>query len=101
MTKHTVTAIIYDRKGKVLSVGKNNYTKSHPLQARHAGLCNVPYKIFLHAEVHAVTQLSYFQVAHSILVSRYNSKGEPVNARPCSICKSLLDEVGIREIRHT
>ena len=44
-----VTAIIYDKRGRILSIGKNSYVKTHPLQARYAtevGLCE---QVFLHA----------------------------------------------------
>jgi hypothetical protein len=37
-TRHELTAVIYDRKGNVLSIGKNSYIKTHPLQAIHAKL---------------------------------------------------------------
>lgn len=44
--KHTLTAVIYDRKGKVLSVGKNSYTKTHTMMARHANKVGLPEKLF-------------------------------------------------------
>ena len=35
-TKHKITAIIYDKKGRVLSIGQNSYIKTHPYQAKIA-----------------------------------------------------------------
>jgi len=34
--RQNITAIVYDRKGRVLAVGKNSYTKTHPVQAKFA-----------------------------------------------------------------
>ena len=52
--KYAVTAIIYDRKGNVLSMGNNSYIKTHPMQAKYANQVNEPHKVFLHAEIHAI-----------------------------------------------
>lgn len=60
MAKQQITAIIYDRKGEVLSIGQNSYVKTHPLQAKHAEKVGLPYKQFLHAEIHAITRCKHF-----------------------------------------
>ena len=41
-SKQDMTAIIYDRRGRVLSVGKNSYFKTHTLQAKHAAKVGTP-----------------------------------------------------------
>lgn len=99
--RHKVTAIIYDRKGNVLSIGQNNYVKSHPLQARHAARVGEDYKIFLHAEIHAITRCLNLSIAHSISIFRYNEQGEPVLAKPCAICASAIKQTSIKKIIHT
>jgi tRNA(Arg) A34 adenosine deaminase TadA len=99
--KHSLTAIIYDKKGKVLSVGQNSYIKTHPLMARYASKVGEPARIYLHAEIHAITKCKDLKRAYSIFVSRYNKQGQPVNAQPCRICQEALLKVGIKEIIHT
>ena len=99
--KHKVTAIIYDRKGNVLSIGQNNYIKSHPLQAHHAAIVGQDYKIFLHAEIHAITRCVNISKAHSISIFRYNERGEPVLSAPCAICTSAIKQTNIKKITHT
>lgn len=99
--RHKVTAIIYDRKGNVLSIGQNNYVKSHPLQAKHAARVGEDYKIFLHAEIHAITRCANIAKAHSISIFRYNEQGEPVLAKPCAICTSAIKQTAIKKITHT
>ena len=53
----THKATIYDKRGNILSIGYNSYTKSHPYQAKLAALVDEPYKIYLHAEIQAIVNL--------------------------------------------
>lgn len=99
--KQDMTAIIYDRKGKVLSIGKNSYVKTHTLQAKHAQKVGLPDKQFLHAEIHAITKCRDLSKAHKILVTRYGKAGQPLLAEPCPVCKSALNAAGITVIEFT
>jgi deoxycytidylate deaminase len=97
--KQTMTAIIYDKRGRVLSVGQNSYIKTHPMMARHS--CGNEHKVYLHAEVSAITRCRDLSRAHSIFISRYDAKGNPVCAAPCEICQSAISATPIKVIRHT
>lgn len=99
--KHHITAVIYDKRGKVLSVGQNSFIKTHPLQAFHANKVNLPEKQYLHAEVAALVKCRDLSKAHSIFVARYSADGVPVLAKPCAICMSALRAAGIKIINHT
>ena len=101
MNKQDITAIIYDRKGKVLSIGQNSYVKTHTLQAHHAKKVGLPDKQFLHAEVHAITRCKDLSKAHKIFVARYGKKGQPLLAKPCPVCQSALEQAGIEVIEWT
>ena len=101
MAKPNLTAIIYDKRGKILSVGKNSYVKTHPLMKKMAERVGDPHKVFLHAEVAAIVRCQNLEDAHKIAVFRYNKKGEPVNAKPCEVCQEALRMVGISNIEHT
>lgn len=100
-TRHDVTAIIYDKRGRVLSVGKNNYVKTHTLQAHHARLVGEPYRQYLHAEIHAITRCPNLRRAHRIVVYRYHKNGQPAPAAPCAICRSAIAAAGIPVVEHT
>ena len=99
--KHELTAIIYDKKGKVLSIGKNSYIKTHPLQAKHAERVGLPDKQYLHAEIHAIARCKDLSKAHRILVTRFGKTGEPLLAKPCPVCQSAIKAAGIELIEHT
>ena len=101
MSKQALTAVIYDKRGRVISVGQNSYVKTHPLQALHAQKAGLPEKQFLHAEIHAIIRCKDLTKAHRIFVSRWDSKGNPALARPCPVCVSAIEAAGIEVIEHT
>jgi tRNA(Arg) A34 adenosine deaminase TadA len=92
------TAIIKDRKGRVLAIKQNSYLKTHPYQAHHANKVNLPEKIFLHAEIHAIVSCKDVSKAYSIEVLRVNKQGKPMMAKPCPICMSAISATNIKLI---
>jgi tRNA(Arg) A34 adenosine deaminase TadA len=99
--KQIVTAIIYNKRGRVISIGQNSYIKTHPLQAIHANKVGEGHKIFLHAEISAITKCKDIQKAHKIMIMRYDKQGNPVIAKPCKICLSAIRSTPIKVIEHT
>ena len=99
--KHTLTAIVFDKRGRPLSIGQNSYTRTHPRQAAIAAKVGLPEKKFMHAEFSAITKCRDLKKAHKIVIMRYNKQGEPVNAAPCPVCMELIRLSGIKEIEHT
>lgn len=99
--QQTLTAVIYDRKGRVLSVGQNSYVKTHPLQAEHATKVGLPERIFLHAEIHAIVRCRNLEHAHRIFISRWNESGKSSLAKPCPICDSAIKAAGIKIVEYT
>lgn len=101
MAKHLLTAVIYDRKGNVLSIGQNNYVKSHPHQAKHAHLVGMDERIYLHAEIHAIVKCKNLHKAHRMFVSRWDKNGLPQLAKPCPVCDSAIKAAGIEVVQWT
>lgn len=100
--RHVITAIIYDKKGNILSIGKNSYVKTHTLQAHYAKKVGQPDRQFLHAEIHALARCKSLKSAHRIMVSRFGRGGEARLAKPCKICLTALQEMtSIRHIEWT
>lgn len=99
--KYDITAIIYDKRGNILSIGKNSYVKTHPLQAHYASRCGEPHKVFLHAEVDAIVKCKQISKAHKIVVFRYLEDGTPGLARPCKVCQQAIRKTPIQYIEHT
>jgi tRNA(Arg) A34 adenosine deaminase TadA len=99
--KYTITAIIYDKRGTVLSLGKNSYHKTHPLQAHYAVVAGEPHKMFLHAEIDAIIKCQDLTRAHKLVVFRYREDGSPALARPCRVCQAAIQKTPIKIIEHT
>lgn len=95
-----MTATIFDKRGRVLSVGKNSYYKTHPEMARLGKRVDMPEKIFLHAEISALIRCNS-KNAYKIKIERYNKKGVPLLAKPCAICELAIREAGIKFIEYT
>lgn len=99
--RFSITAVIYDKRGNVLSIGKNSYVKTHPLQAVYARRAGEPHKIYLHAELHAITRCANVERAHKMVVFRYTEDGSPARAKPCKICQQAIDKTNIKIVEHT
>lgn len=96
-----ITAFAYDRKGRLLSVGRNSYVKTHPLQAKAAKEVGEGYKIYLHAEVAALVKIKNWHKVHKIVVTRYGKNGEPMLAKPCKVCQRVINMAGVEKVEHT
>ncbi len=93
--QQNMTAIIYNKRNKILSIGKNNYVKTHPLMYKVSKEINpieYPKKIYLHAEIDAIVKCENLKNAYRILVFRINAKGEYALAKPCPICEKAIRE---------
>ena len=101
MSQHVITAVIYDKRGRVLSIGQNSYVKTHPLQAELSRKAGMAEKIYLHAEIHAIVRCRDLSRAHRIFISRWDKSGQPALAKPCPICQGALQEAGIKIVQHT
>ncbi len=101
MPRPLVTAVIMDKKGRVLSVARNSYVKTHPLQAKFAREAGEPAKVYLHAEIAALIKVRDWNDAHRIAVFRYGADGSPRNAKPCRVCQRALLEAGIAHVDYT
>lgn len=103
MTKarFSIKATIYDKKGKVLTVGENSYSKTHPLQAKFAAKVGLGDKIFLHAELAALARLRSYHKPCKIKVERYGKDGKPALARCCRVCEEAIKAHGIFNIEYT
>ena len=100
MSKHNITAILYDKRGRVLSVGKNSYIKTHPMMARASSAVGQPFRVYLHAEIAALIRLKDWDKAYKMVITRFNKLGQPVAAAPCICCQHILKQTSIL-VEHT
>lgn len=97
-----ITAIIYDKRGRVISIGKNSYTKTHTrMRTLALQVHESPDKVYLHAEVDAILKCRELHNAHKILITRIKKDGTYGCAKPCKICERAIQLAGIEIIEHT
>lgn len=94
------TAIAYDKRGRVISIGKNSYCRTHPLQAKYASKSGNADKVYIHAEIDALVRAKSRKI-HSIFVSRLDAHGNYVLSKPCASCMLALADFNISIIGHT
>lgn len=76
------------RKNRVVSVGLNSYTKTHPRQSLFARLAGQPKRDYLHAEISALIRAP--RDADTLVVIRADKKGNLVCAKPCPVCSLAI-----------
>lgn len=97
--KYDITALAYDKRGRLLSVGKNSYVKTHTLQAEYGRKAGKPKAIYIHAELDAL--LKARGEVYELRVFRYTKDGKPANASPCPICQLAIKDFGVKKVVHT
>ena len=95
--KHILVAHAYDKRGRLLAVATNSYTKTHPLQAYFARKVGHPAKQFLHAELACILRCKD-QPIHTLRIFRYGATGELACAKPCPICQEAIQAFRPNEV---
>lgn len=95
-------AIVTDKYNRVVTIGVNSFQKTHPKQFYYASKLNQQDRIYLHAEIHAITRnVKRSLNFHSIYIVRIGQKGEIKLAAPCDLCRKAIEDVRIKEIYFT
>ena len=100
--RYHIIARCFDKHGQQISIGFNNYNKTHPMQKFFAEKVGQPNKIYLHAEIQALlrAQAVGTPIAHMI-VERYNQHGLMEDAKPCIICLTAIKYFKVPIIGYT
>lgn len=101
MTRYNITAIVKDRKKRVLAVGRNSYVKTHPLMRKAVEATGSKNRTFLHAEVAALLKVRDWTKAYSIEVYRFDKNGNPAISKPCACCQWVINQTSIKKVIHT
>jgi deoxycytidylate deaminase len=96
---YNLTATVYNKRGNIIAVGKNSYTKTHTIQSKYAKRVGEIHKVYLHAEIDALIKAQ--GKGYKIKIERYGKNGEPKNAKPCPICELAIKEAGIKFVEYT
>lgn len=100
-TKQSVTALAYDKRGRLLAVGHNSYKKTHPLQKKYAAFSKKPGRIYLHAELACLLKASKRGRVHKLVIERTSKAGSPMFSAPCEGCRIAISDFNVKEVVHT
>lgn len=97
--QHNLVAFVLDKRGRVISYGFNEYTKTSPVQAKYAAKVGKSCKIYLHAEIAALVKAK--GKGDSLFIARFGKNGGRMNAAPCDICSLAIQKTGIKYVTFT
>lgn len=98
--RYEITALAYDKRGRLLSVGHNSYTRTHRLQAHYTNLSGGhPSAIYLHAELCALIKAR--KRVHKLVVLRFNKDGSPALAKPCPACQLAIRHFNVKHVEYS
>lgn len=101
--KFFIGAIILDRKGNVISIGNNSYTKTHPFQKKLSQQVKIKdreHQIYLHAEISALIKCT--AVPHTMIIIRIGVDNQIFRlAKPCPLCLEAIRQSKIKHVYYT
>lgn len=101
MGKQRVCAIITNKKGRIISIAVNSYSKTSPFMYKYAKQVGLEDKIYWHAECRAIKQLVNRKHAHKIYIARVTKSDKVGNSAPCPICIAAIKDAGISSVEFT
>ena len=99
--RHHLTAIIRNRHGDILAIGKNSYIKTHPMMSKMAARMGVfdNKRPYIHAEIDAIVRCDDLSKAYSIEIYGHTRSGNwHINTKPCDICMTGIRCAGIKKV---
>lgn len=91
-TKFRHAATLFHR-GRIVASGINSLRKTHPLLIKYT---KFPY---IHAEQAAIFAAGLdLSRGCDIMVVRLKADGSPTLSKPCAVCASVMQDVGIRRV---
>lgn len=106
--QYFVVSFCLNKRGDIISIGCNNYLKSHPYQKAVSSRlikfneedgADYSKRIYLHAEISSIVKAK--KKINSIFVVRFLKDGGLAKAKPCRICELAIKEAGIKEVYYT
>ncbi len=96
--------VIFD-KNKIISIGINNYLKTHPKSYKYMKkevVNESGYLPSIHSELSAVLKLGEEDCSnYSFINVRLDNNNQINNSRPCSGCIELLKQVGFNQFHYS
>jgi len=99
--KYFVGSAIMDKKGQILTMQMNSYSKTHPLMVKYAKGTKRPERSFLHAELTSLIKCRFMEQAYEMVIVRINRHKEFCLAKPCEICSLGIKNSNIKKVYYS
>lgn len=101
--KYQIVTTAYDKRGRIIARGFNQYQKSNTWQKElsvKAGMSDE--RIFIHSEVDCLIKVRNLRKsAYSLKIERYDANGNPKTAFPCPSCQLAIKISGVKIVYFT
>ena len=94
-----VAAATLDKRGNIIAIGQNSFTKTHPLMKSYSNRIEGKHKIYLHAEISALIKSK--RRVYSMVVVRITRTKKFALSKPCPVCQLAIKESDIRKVYYT
>lgn len=95
ITRYRHSSVILDRKGRIISVGRNHYTG----KVIHTD--EGPIKKTIHSEIHALTQVNIRRLEGATIINYARTNVASILAKPCPNCNEVLKKLGFKKVFYT
>ena len=95
VTKYQHSSVILDRKGRVISTGKNHWAGNLVIADDDA---DKTIKKTVHAEINALTKVNIRRLRGATIINYAKTNVASNNARPCENCWPILKKLGFRKV---
>lgn len=95
VTRYLHSSVLLDRKGKVISVGRNHYA-GEVLQTDEG-----PIHKTVHSEIHALYQVNVRRLEGATIINYACTNVASILARPCDSCWAILKKLGFKKVFYT
>lgn len=97
--EYFLISAVLDKRNRIISIGENSLTKTHPMMAHYVNKTKSNHKIYLHAEISALVRA--YNKGYAMIVIRVNRQGTLAMSKPCPICEMAIKEAEIKKVYYS
>ena len=95
VTRYQHSAVILDRKGRVIATGRNHFAGK--VIEIDEGFINKT----VHAEVHALSKVNLRRLDNATIINYGRTNVAAILSRPCDNCWTILERLGFAKVFYT
>lgn len=97
VTRYLHSAVILDRKGRIIGTGVNHYVGGL-VTAYDTGL---PLEKTVHAEIHALQKVGIRKLQGATMINYMRTNVASALSKPCPNCMAIIQKLGFRKLYYS